>query len=321
MQKISQFIWFSLIILLTSSSMLQAGPLKKYAGEFMYLGADGRGAAMGSAFTSLSQTATSVYWNPAGLVHVQGLQAQFMHSKRFINSIQQNYLALATKLSDDAAIGASFYYLTVNDIADTRRKIAYEDIKWFNTGDYIFTLSYAQKYYKNLEYGVNVKFIYRDLDIETATGIGFDAGIKYAVDKFKFGLMLRDITTTLLAWSTGTKEFVTPSARIGASYTHEIPSLNMVLVPAIDLNILAENRSFASQISAGPFSVDVLAGLEVNYNNLFALRAGMDDLNRFTAGAGLSLPKVTVDYAFTAYSSELGNIHRISFHLFLKSIL
>jgi hypothetical protein len=320
--------FFSIFLLFLSIQNLHAGEFKKYAGEFMYLGADGRGAAMGSAFTAIANDVTSIYWNPAGLIEAKGLQAQFMHSKRFISDINQSYLSISSPISETSTIGASFYYITINDHRDTRNaynlienKVDYDRAKLFNTGDYIFTLAYAQQYNTNIDWGVNVKFIYSDLEIETATGIGFDAGLKYKMDNLKLGLVLRDFTSTLLAWSNGTKEFVTPSARLGAAYSIKLPSMKLNVTPAVDLSILAENRDYSAQFSVGPFSADILAGMEIDYDNLLALRFGMDDLERLNAGMGISLPKITVDYAFTSFDSDLGNIHRISFHLLLGDIL
>jgi hypothetical protein len=99
-------------------------------------------------------------------------------------------------------------------------------VSLFNTGDYIFTASYAQKYNDNINWGINIKLIYRDFEYESATGIGFDAAVKYTVDNLKMGLVLRDVTSTMIAWSTNEKEFVVPSARFGAAYLLDIPSLN-----------------------------------------------------------------------------------------------
>ncbi len=327
MKKFNKIAVFALLLIFYIQN-INAGPLKKYAGEFLYLGADGRGAAMGGAFTALASDVTSVYWNPAGLRTAQGLQAQFMTSKRFISSLQQSFLSVSSPISEKGTLGASFYYLTATDNPDTRNayneaegKVDYDKIKRFNIGDYVFNLAYAEQFNENIDWGLNVKFIYSDLNIESATGIGFDAGVKYKLDNLRLGLVLRDFTSTLLAWTTGTKEYVTPSARFGTAYIFNLPSLNLTVTPSVDLNFLAENRNFSAQFNVGPLSVDALAGMEISYDDILALRFGMDDIRRLNAGIGVTLPKIKVDYAFTAYESELGNIHRISFHLFLGDIL
>jgi len=309
-------------------SLGYSGPFKKYAGEFAYLGAGARGSALGGAFTALTNDAASIYWNPAGLVEAKGFQVQLMHSKMFINSIKHNYIAVSNPLSQDETIGASLYYVVVNDNPDTRNayneilgRTEYDKVKWFNVGDYIFTLSYAKRYNEQLDWGVNVKMLYRDFEVETATGIGFDIGAKYKLDDWRFGAIIRDATSTLMAWSTGTTELIVPSLKVGAAYQFELPSYLLKIRPMVDMIFIAEKREFSAQYNIGPFSGDLLAGMEISYDDIITLRVGMDDIQRFNAGIGLNLPKISLDYAFTGYESELGNIHKISFQLYIGDIL
>jgi len=318
----NRLIVIGLLIILVISSV-NALSFRKYAGEFLYLGAGSRVLAMGGAGTASTRDVTAGYWNPAGLREAAGLQVEFMHSKQFISSIQQNYLAISRPLDDRQTLGLSFIYLTVNGIKDSRQAyneadnhVDYSKIRLFNTGDYIFLFSYAAKYNDKINYGVNLKTIYRDFHSASGWGMGFDAGLKYLwTDRLSLGLMLSDITTTMLVWSTGEKELITPSMRAGVSYKFPWESLNLVIEPTADFNFLLENRQYASQMHLGPLSLDIFSGLEIRYGKYLALRGGMDDLQRFTTGIGFSIPKITFDYAFTAYQSELGNIHRISFHL------
>ncbi len=304
-------------------SVLSAGSFKKYAGEFLYLGVGGRAMGMGGAATGVADDVTAGYWNPAGLVDADGLQFQFMHSKQFISSIQYNYLAVSRLLPDKSALALSVTYLTVNDIKDSRdaydfieNRVDPSRVKLFNTGDYSVLLSYARPFRSGLSYGGNVKFIYRDYEVESALGIGFDAGLKYHFnEQLTLGMMLRDITTTMMSWSTGEREFITPSARMGVSYTFNISSIDLRLQPAADFNILFENREYASQFNLGAASLDSFWGMDVTYKNTLSVRLGIDELERLNAGVGLKIPKITFDYSFTGYENELGNVHRISFHL------
>jgi hypothetical protein len=307
---------------------IHAGSFKKYAGEFLYLGAGGRAQGMAGAYTAVSNDVTAGYWNPAGLTGSQGFQLQFMHSKQFISSIQYNYLAASHPLHNGATLGFSFLYLTINDIKDSRN--AYDEvlqrvdpsrIEMFNTGDYSFLISYARKMNDKLSWGVNVKTIYRDYEVESGMGFGFDGGIRYSYLKnLHLGLMVHDITTTMISWSTGENEFITPSVRTGVAYDLHLSSLNLRILPSFDFNILLENREFAGQFNLGPLSLDTIWGMEVAYNDLIGLRLGYDDLERFSTGIGIKIPKIAFDYAFTEYESELGNLHRISFHISLSEL-
>ncbi len=308
------------LVVIVSSSYGQS--FKKYAGEFLYLGAGSRILAMGSAGTAVANDVTATYWNPAGLMEAEGLQVEFMHSKQFISSVQNNYLAVSMPINDQQALGLSLFYLTVNGIKDSRlafneadQKVDYSQIRIFNTGDYVAVLSYASSYKNRINYGINLKTIFRNYHSAKAFGLGVDFGLKYFWKNLTAGLFLRDVTSTVLAWDTGTRELITPSVRFGLSYVLRIHSLNLQIQPAADFNILLENRQYASQFHLGPLSLDTFWGAEIKYGQWIALRAGLDDLNRFNTGIGIQIPKMSFDYSFTAYQSELGDIHRISVHI------
>jgi hypothetical protein len=132
--------------------------------------------------------------------------------------------------------------------------------------------------------------------------------------------MARDITSTMMAWSTDEKEFILPSLRSGLSYKYHFPDVGLYVQPAFDINILFESRDTAAQINVGPTSLDTFWGLELGFREIAFLRLGFDDLERLNGGAGVSISRLAVDYSYTAFSRELGNVHRISFHLKLDSI-
>ncbi len=305
-----------------------AGGFKKYAGEFLAIGAGSRISAMGGAGLAMTNDVTSAYWNPAGLTEARGLQIQFTHSKQFISSVQHDYLGISHPLNEKTTLAVSLLYFTVNGIKDSRQafneadnKVDYDKITTFNTGDYVLYFSIAQKRSEKLSIGFNVKTIFRDFASQSAFGLGFDAGLKYRLTRqLNLGVMLRDLTSTMIVWSTNEKEFITPSLRFGASYLLSWESLGLDIVPAMDVQMLFEGRDYAAQLNLGPLSFDTFWGMEVRYKNVISLRGGLDDLQRFNTGIGLKIPKMAFDYSFTAYASELGNIHRISVHLFLDAL-
>jgi hypothetical protein len=56
------------------------------------------------------------------------------------------------------------------------------------------------------------------------------------------------------------------------------------------------------------------AGIEYGFRDLFAIRAGYNDIKQLTFGAGIKLPKLNIDYSFAKFDGQdqLGNTHRIS---------
>lgn len=315
-----RYIVFIALFIVSSSSAID---FEKYSGEFLSLGAGSRAMGMAGAYTAVANDVTATYWNPAALIDAEPTEVIFMHSKQFISSMQYNFLAASSHMKNGSAIGISLLYLTINGIYDSRNaynmaegKLDYSRLEKFNTGDYVFLATYSKPYSDRLSYGINLKIIGRDYEVESAVGLGFDLGLKYRLyDNIIAGIMFRDITSSIMTWSTGRKELITPSMRTGLSYLFNWDRFNLTFQPAVDFNVLFESREYASQFNMGPVSIDVFTGLEIAYRNILALRAGYDDLNRFNTGIGVKIPKIAFDYSFTAGQTELGDIQRISFHL------
>jgi hypothetical protein len=320
-------VFFVLMLLLQQSF---GSGFKKYAAEFLNSGVGSRALAMGGAFAAVANDVTAGYWNPSGLVNARGFQIQFMHANQFTSSVQYDYFAASNQFNSGTSLGFSLIRLGVDDIKNSRNALLgelisdgldYSKITNFNVADYAFIFSYAKRYNERLSYGANVKLIYRDFDTESALGIGFDIGAQYYLaQNLLLGLTFRDITTTMMAWSTSEKEFIPPSLRPGLSYRYDIESIDLYIQPAVDMNILFERREYAAQFNVGPVSFDTFWGAEIGFKDLMFLRLGYDDLSRFNGGVGFSITKLAVDYSYMNYDRELGNVHRISFHLKLDSL-
>lgn len=333
---------FALIAaLLSTASFTQAQTvIGKYAGEFMAIGAGARSSAMGGAFTAVANDVTAGYFNPAGLIHLNYPQIALMHEEHFGNLVNYNYAAVALPYGEDMSFGLSIIRLGIDGIPDTREalidgvtknviydiynpnaRIDPDKVTEFSDADWAFYLSFAKRHSENFSYGANVKVIRRDIAEYGATGIGFDIGALYkAWDKLYLGANIQDITTTLVAWNTGRNELITPTAKLGAAYGIEFSFGR--LMPAIDLDVRFENRKFASQFNVGPVSFDPHAGFEFSYRNIFAIRAGYNDIKNITVGAGIKLPKLNIDYSFAKFAGsqddDLGDSHRISLILTLE---
>src|SRR4030067_169951 len=109
-----------------------------------------------------------------------------------------------------------------------------------NSGDWAFYFTYAKKYSDEFAYGANVKIIRRELGEHSATGIGIDVGLWYMpLDNVVLGANLQDVTTTFLAWDTGTNELISPTMKIGSAYL--IDAFGGRFAPGVGFDIRFEN--------------------------------------------------------------------------------
>jgi hypothetical protein len=355
---VKKLIFILSILSLLPFSFYSQTVISKYAGEFMAIGVGARPLSMGGAYVAVANDVTSGYYNPAGLANINYPQIALMHAEQFGNLVNYDYASVAIPFGTDMSFGVSVMRLAVDGIPDTREALVIRNtttrlyditdpraginpelVTEFSDQDWAFYLTFAKRSDEDFYYGASVKIIKRDIAEFGAWGVGFDIGALYSLnvnwipafldlmdvsleapEKLFLGINLQDITTTLIAWNTGRNELVSPTAKVGAAY--RIEALGGYLMPALDFDVRFENRKFASNFNIGPVSFDMHAGFEYNFNNLFAVRAGYNDVKQFTLGAGIKLPKLNIDYSFARFNysknERLDDTHRISLILTLE---
>jgi hypothetical protein len=339
MKRLSGHLLLLAILLATCSQTTFPASSAKYAGEFMAIGVGGRALGLGGAYAALANDVTAGYWNPAGLSQLMYPQITLMHDERFGGLVNYDYGAVAMPFGPEASFGLSVIRLGVDDNADTRNAgvdingnplppdqwqnadhLNPDRVTYFNSADWAFLLTYAKKIDNDLSVGVNLKIIRRDMEVGSATGIGFDIGAQYRVtDRFLLGANFQDVTTTLVAWSTGTNELITPTLKVGAGYFIDL--FGGRFAPTFDTDIRFENRRTAANAYIGPVSFDFHGGMEYDFRNLVAVRAGYSDIGSLNLGTGIHLSRFDIDYTFSKFDGDdqLGNTHRISLTFTLQA--
>ncbi len=311
--------------------------IAKYAGEFLAIGVGGRALGMGDAYVAAANDVTAGYYNPAGLININYPQVALMHEERFGSLVNYDYAAIAIPYGTDMSIGLSIIRLGIDGIPDTRNalvdangdgvlnilddRLDYSKITTFSNQDWAIFFSFAKRHSETFSYGASVKIIREVLAEYGATGIGFDVGAQYKpMDNLILGANVQDVTTTLVAWNTGRNELISPTLKIGGAYSFEF--LGGTFMPVVDLDIRFEGRKYAANFYIGPFSYDRNVGMEYNFRNIFMIRAGYNEVNQFTIGAGVKLPKLNIDYSFARFNESsadrLPDTHRISLILTLE---
>jgi hypothetical protein len=301
----------------------QQASAAKYAGEFTYLGLGARALAMGGAYVSLADDGFASYWNPAGTAGGPH-QAVFMHSTTFGGLVTYDAAGYSRPLAG-AGCGIVLFRLSVTDIPQTGNalldinhngvmdpgeRLDYGKITYADNTEWFLLANYSRTLPSGFAAGGNLKLVYKSVGSSSAWGFGLDAGaLKELPWRLTAGIHVTDITTTYLAWSTGRKELITPTARLGLSWRPRFgTAAPLIFSGAADVRF--EGRAVSAQYHIGPASADLHLGWEYWIRERLALRLGLDQ-GRFAAGAGLRLGRFSVDYAFLG-SSELGSSTRIS---------
>lgn len=326
-----------LMLMLGSTSATSQGFVNaKYAGEFLGFGVGGRSAGLGGAGTGSARDVTAGYFNPAALALSLYPQGAVLHESRFAGQINYDYLGVVWPYDASQTIGLTVIRLGLDGIKDSRNalvdlnangrldegdRIDSSRITLGGSSNWAILGSYARSLVPELSVGGNVKFLYKSILEHSAWGIGIDLAASYRpVDNLTLGATLGDATKSLLIWDTGTQEFIVPSLRIGGAY-HLAVTDDHAVTPVVDGIFRFEGRHQTTYVDLNVASLDVAGGIEYSYRNRVFLRGGISELRQVTLGAGVRLPKLNIDYAFTQENTDLGGFgatHRVSVMLTIE---
>jgi hypothetical protein len=333
-----------LLFLFVLPLCVNAQAFRNYSNEFLNIGVDAAALGMSKAVVARTNNVNAIYWNPAGLVGIEDYQGSLMHASYFAGIANYNHAAFAMPIDKNSAFGISIIRFGVDDILntteliDSQGNIDFNRISLFSAADYAFNIAYARNLlFKDVKFGVNAKVVRRIIgDFASSWGFGFDVGLQFERNNWKFGLMARDITTTFNSWAINENEFNKISDAIPGQ-NQELPETTEITKPKIqvgvakefrigrlfnlqtevDLNIRFEqtNDIFSSEVG----SIDPAVGFQLDYDQLVYLRLGVGNfqyITQFDEGKSLSLQPnfgvgfnyrgIQVDYALTNIGS-VGN--------------
>ncbi|MBM3262416.1 MAG: hypothetical protein FJY97_03185 [candidate division Zixibacteria bacterium] len=290
-----------------------------YGESLLRIGVGARALAMGGAFVAIADDGTAAFWNPAGLALHRSPQITAGHAFLFKTLADHSFVNASLPLGRGYTLGLGGIYFKVDNIP------VFDALSGGRGGagplpvkdtEQVYIFSLAKRY--DLDAGselygsvpvefpvaINVKYVRQSFGTASSNGMGMDLGIMAKIGlreatgsenagHVSMGLSVRDITGTYIR-SSGWNETIKPGVRMGFSYTRPLPPLDGTLV-------VTEQHSL---YNAETFQI----GAEYWYRNAIAVRLGGYG-ERFTAGAGLLVGGLMVDYAF--FDERLGETHRL----------
>jgi len=329
-----------LTIALGSTSYGQVA--RKYSNAFLAIGVDARAMGLSNSVVASVQDASSGYWNPAGLANMgHAYDFGLMHAEYFASIAQYDYLGAAMDIDAEQSVGFTVIRFGVDNILNTTQlidqngNVDYNRITKFSAADYAFMGSYARviSSVPGLSVGANAKVVYRQIgDFADAYGFGLDVGVQYRPGDWRFGLTLRDATTTVNSWVFSTEDFeqvfedtgnelptngielTIPRALLGAGRTWEL-SDKFSLLSEVNLEMTFDGQR-NTLVSSSVLNINPMAGVELGYADFVFFRLGGGQFQRTTSilgeqeigwqptlGVGFKYLGISVDYALT----DVGN--------------
>jgi hypothetical protein len=260
---------------------------------------------MGDAMSASVTGAAATHYNPAGIlgsVDPETTTEILLMHKEWIQSTRTEFLGAAIRLNENHALGFSLNTTTVSDIEIRTKPGPAEGT--FSTRDLALGVTYATAVSPDIRAGLTARFLYEQILVDEASGLGFDLGVQFntPVDGLIAGAAVANIGSMNSLRNASTR--LPLLARAGAAYVIPVADVDgRVLLAADAEHHLRESTTLAN------------AGLEFLYAASIALRAGYQagsDGRGFSAGGGVRHGIFSVEYAYSRLRAGLGNGHTIA---------
>jgi hypothetical protein len=268
------------------------------------MGAGARSSGMGDIGVGVSEGASSVYWNAAGLAGIDKPSISVMHAVWF-EDIGYSWVGYGQPITGIGVIGIGVQYINYGSIKES-------DINGIIGGSYSptdmsATVSYGSKVSDDVSLGIGVKYISSKIK-ESGTAIAGDVGMLYKpIDSgMSIGLAIQNVGSKMKYVEES--DNLPMTIRVGGGYNIQPEWL-------VGLDITAVNDS----------GIGIGAGTEYKYDagegTTLIGRAGYNTktkdiggLKGISIGAGLDYKGYGLDYAFVPFG-DLGDTHRVALNI------
>ncbi len=278
-----------------------------FGGQELKIGVSARATGMGSAFTGVADDATSVFYNPGGLVNVRGNEVSLNH----VAWAADTNLSTAVIAFNPRSIPGTFAISMRSFWMDPQlERTAYNPEgtgRTFDAGTTTFGLTYARFFTDKFSSGVTLNYLHMGL-AETAVNTGaMDFGIMYRIGlgrEVKLGMTIQNLGGT---FTFDERESKLPVVfKVGASF-NAFKNERQKLLGAVEFQHPSDNVERAN------------VGAEYVLNDMFFARAGYHisyDADGLAFGFGAALrtgesTSIRGDYSAVDMDA-LGYVHRFT---------
>ncbi len=305
---------------------------------FLRIPVGSKGAALGSAFVSMADDASAMFWNPGGMARLSK-KSLFVDHSPWLPGLDFNYFALALPFAEIGTVGINVTALTTEKMILTTVDQPMGTGETFTAASLAVGVAYARNLTDRFSIGANFKYISEKILNSNAAGFAIDIGTLYTTpfDGIRLGVSISNFGTSmkidgedlnvrvdLAPDQSGNNQSVVGRFKTNK---HDSPLLMRVGL-SWDALKTAQNRVTVAVDGLNPNdnSQSVNLGAEVAiFKDLLVLRGGFNDLflddreKGLTLGAGFNLGiegglGLSAGYAYQDFE-HLGGINRFSIAL------
>ena len=282
-----------------------------FGSQFLKIGVGARAEGMGGAFVAVSDDASAVYWNAAGIARVDPAKSQLiLNHAQWVADLQLEhvgYVFHTKKIPGAFALHARA--LTMKPMVETT---AYQPDpvvgtgRTFDAGMMTVGLTYARSFTDKFSAGVTANFVHEGLAELSQQSYAFDIGTLYDVGTLgmKIGMSISNIGQDITFIEKAGR--IPTIFRVGTS-VDVIKTANQRLIGAFDFSHPPDNSEHLN------------VGGEYQFKNYLYLRGGYNinyDSQGLAGGVGFHFPissagVANLDYGYTDLM-DLGGAHRFS---------
>lgn len=291
------------------------------AAQFLKIGVGARATAMGEAFVAVANDASSLYWNPAGIVQFKKNEITFNHIEWLVD-IKHEFIGYVHHLNSTSSIGVQFTSLNTEDMPVTTEFQPKGTGEYFTFADVLFGLTYATQLTDRFSFGGTIKYFDETLgDDVSMSGVLIDFGSHY---KLGVGSARFSVAVTNFGGQ------MTPKGNVKLRDGREVDNFQSFNPPTLFRVAYAqeiyetEENSLTTSIQLNhpnDNSENINVGAEYWWHGSIALRGGYKinvDEESLSLGAGINSTvggtNLTVDYSFSNFGL-LGNVNRFSLNV------
>lgn len=272
-----------LLLILSYSSFAADDTNTINGAPYLREGAGARALAMGGASAAVAGDATATVWNVAGLSRVENTSVATMYNARDDLDRKQNFVALAQTLENVGTFAIAWMNAGVEGI-DRYSDTDIHEGK-FDSSENAFMLSYGAVF-DPVRLGGGIKILSQKVDPQLeSTDMGFgglDIGVMAEpVESVTIGLAVQNIFGKIAEAS------IPIQLKLGTALKL-LPEENLIL--AVDLD-----KAF---VDLEDSTAVLRMGAEYWAAELIGFRLGVTSEKEFSAGIGIDISDVLIDYAY-----------------------